>query len=39
MKLILQAYINSKSANELELQENEIVSLKSKNGQIELRLY
>ena len=35
---IAKAYINSKSANELELQENEIVSLKSKNGQIRVEI-
>ena len=35
---LAKAYINSKSANELELQENEIVSLKSKNGQIRVEI-
>lgn len=35
---IAKAYINSKMANELELQENEIVSLKSNNGEIRVQI-
>ena len=35
---ISKAYINSKSANKLEVQENEIVNLKSNNGQIRVEI-
>lgn len=35
---IAKAYINSRMANKLELQENEVVSLKSKNGQIRVQM-
>ena len=35
---IAKAYINSRMANKLELQENEVVSLKSKNGQIRVQI-
>ena len=35
---IAKAYINTKMAIELELQENEIVSLKSKSGQIKVQI-
>ncbi|MBS4958258.1 MAG: molybdopterin-dependent oxidoreductase [Clostridium sp.] len=35
---IAKAYINSKMANKLELQENEIVSLKSNNGEIRVQI-
>ena len=35
---IAKAYINSKMANKLELQVNEIVSLKSKNGEIRVQI-
>ncbi|WP_195964141.1 molybdopterin-dependent oxidoreductase [Clostridium cuniculi] len=35
---VAKAYINSRMANELELQENEIVNLKSNNGQIKVQI-
>ena len=35
---IAKAYINSRMANKLELQENEVVTLKSKNGQIRVQI-
>ena len=35
---ISKAYINSRMANELELQENEVVTLKSNNGEIKVQI-